>query len=316
MMAEPALDRHLYVLGDLSAHVGFLNCERIAERRHIHAWHVAPHYHEGLTQVFCFASGRVRGQIDYETVDLPGPTVVWMPALVGHGFLYPPDIDGWVVTVATTVIARLLASMPWIGAWPQRAAVLEGKAHAAELARLVDLFRMIENDHGRAGEERDGALEALTRLVLVEMHRALRDADSRQEGQPDRRFHLVRRFQMLVDRDFARQRTVGDYAAELSVTLTHLSRSVKALTGRTAGEVVHDRLVLEARRLLAFSSQPIAAIAYQLNFSSPTYFTRFFVNRTRETPSEFRLRLRTAAEDVRAELARGAVPAGQLGAGG
>ena len=310
MVAEPALDRHLYVLGDVSAHVGFLNCERIAERSHIHAWRVAPHYHEGLTQIFCFASGRVRGQIDYEAVDLAGPTVVWMPALVGHGFLYPPDIDGWVVTIATTVMARLMASMPWVGPWPARAAVLMAPDHDAALARIVGLFRMIESEHGRAGEERDCVLEALTRLVLTEMHRALRGGSGGLETPPDRRFHLVRQFQMLVDRDFARQRTVGDYAAELSVTLTHLSRSVKALTGRTAGEVVHDRLVLEARRLLAFTTVPIADIAYRLHFSTPTYFTRFFVNRTGETPSGFRLRLRAAAGDLRADATPGpgAVP--------
>jgi AraC family transcriptional activator of pobA len=88
------------------------------------------------------------------------------------------------------------------------------------------------------------------------------------------------------------QRSVTSYATDLAVTPTHLSRTVKALTGRTAGEVVHDRLVLEARRLIVSTNLPIADISYRLNFSTPTYFARFFANRTSETPSEFRQRMR------------------------
>jgi AraC family transcriptional activator of pobA len=191
---------HEAVLGDASAHVGFLNCERIAERSHIHGWQVAPHYHEGLTQIFCFASGRVRGQIDYEAADLSAPAVVWVPALVSHGFLYPPQMEGWVVTLPSAVMARLAAAMPWLSPWLSRAAVLTGEIHVDEL-RLLTLFETIEREHGSSGEERDTVLEALVRLVLAEVHRGLRCTGGWLGRMPDRHFNLVRQFQILVDRD-------------------------------------------------------------------------------------------------------------------
>src|SRR3546814_12365881 len=101
---------------------------------------------------------------------------------------------------------------------------------------------------------------------------------------PDRRFDLVRRFEALVDRDPAANRPVGDYAAALNVTPTHLARMVRAVTGRAPGDILHDRLFQAARRQIAFTDLPIAEIAYRLRFSPPSYFTLFSTAQTGQTP--------------------------------
>ena len=54
-------------------------------------------------------------------------------------------------------------------------------------------------------------------------------------------------------------------------------------------EVVHERLLQEARRLLRFSAVPVSEIGYQLGFADPAYFSRFFTKRTGLPPSQFRL---------------------------
>src|SRR3546814_7961542 len=92
------------------------------------------------------------------------------------------------------------------------------------------------------------AIEALFRLILVQLHRGLARRTATARAMPDRRFDLVRRFEALVDRDPAANRPVGDYAAALNVTPTHLARMVRAVTGRAPGDILHDRLVLAARR--------------------------------------------------------------------
>src|SRR3546814_274704 len=136
------------------------------------------------------------------------------------------------------------------------------------------------------------AIEALFRLILVQLHRGLARRTATARAMPDRRFDLVRRFEALVDRDSAANRPVGDYAAALNVTPTHLARTVRAVTGRAPGDILHDRLVLAARRQIAFTDLPMAEIAYRLKFSSPSYFTRFFTGLTGERPTEFRSRMR------------------------
>lgn len=291
-MHRPYLDRSRYVPGDASLHVGFLNVERIADRRHIHDWRVDAHFHEGLAQLFFFAAGEVTGQIDYEKRRIASPALIWMPALVGHGFDYPKDMVGWVITLPTTDVVRLARKLPQAEPWPERTAMLTGNDLAPHTSSLRRIFEELEAESRGSADARDIAVEALFSLIMVKMHRGFARVAATSNAAPDRRRDLVRRFEALVDRDHATNRPVNDYAAELNVTPTHLARTVKAVTGRSPGDIVHDRLILESRRQIAFTDQPIAEIAYRLNFSSPSYFSRFFAGLTGENPTEFRARIR------------------------
>jgi AraC family transcriptional activator of pobA len=283
-------------LGDASQHVGLLNCEQISERRHIHGWHVDTHYHEGLAQLFYFDDGEILGHLDFEEIQITAPALIWMPPLVSHGFDYPEGICGWVVTIPSADLMRISNTMPWIDSWLSRPAHIFGHEHRAGLLPFRSLFEKIEAEHSHWGEDRGVTLEALFRIALVRLHRCLQAASPRKTTAPVPHKALVNEFRSLVDRDYFRGRSVSEYAAELSVTSTYLTRCVRAATGRTAGEIIHDRLMLEARRLMVFTDLPIAQIAYRLNFTTPSYFTRFFTGLSGEKPTSFRKRMR--ARDV------------------
>ncbi|MFV0295610.1 MAG: helix-turn-helix domain-containing protein [Hyphomicrobiaceae bacterium] len=64
------------------------------------------------------------------------------------------------------------------------------------------------------------------------------------------------------------------------------------MTGRTASEVMTDQLLLRSKRKLAFTDQSVSDIAFDLGFSSPSYFSRFFSAQTSETPRDFRKTIR------------------------
>ncbi len=83
-------------------------------------------------------------------------------------------------------------------------------------------------------------------------------------------------------------RDVADYAAALGVTPTHLTRACRAACGRTAHELLQDRLLFEARCLLSDTTLPVKDIAGRLGFGSAAYFTRAFHYQTGQTPSAFR----------------------------
>tara|TARA_E500000305_G_scaffold94732_1_gene83846 strand:+ start:122 stop:1075 length:954 start_codon:yes stop_codon:yes gene_type:complete len=295
-MTDARLDRHQYVLGSPSAHVGLLNCERIAERRHIHNWSVAPHYHEGLSQLFLFRRGHVTGQIDDRHYSLPSPALVWAPALCRHGFDYEPEMLGWVITIPSADVTRLTEGRAWLRDRIQKPQVLEGPEHAKLLTEVQLLVRRIEEEHRRYGPDRSLALEALFQLLLLSLYRGLSDEPDAVPARTDRRQVLVQRFQELLDQHINAVRSVASFAAMMAVTPTHLSRTVKAVTGCTAGEIIQDRMLLEAKRQLVFSDHPIAEIAYALDFSSASYFSRFFTARTGETPARFRRRARSISE--------------------
>ena len=124
------------------------------------------------------------------------------------------------------------------------------------------------------------------------MNRGLHDRDAFANDSRERTRDLVRKFQSLVENPETTDNTVTAVARVLSVTPTHLSRSVKAVTGRTASEVLTDQLLLRSKRKLAFTDQSVSDIAFDLGFSSPSYFSRFFSAHTGETPREFRKSVR------------------------
>jgi AraC family transcriptional regulator, transcriptional activator of pobA len=99
---------------------------------------------------------------------------------------------------------------------------------------------------------------------------------------------LLRKFIQLIDNHYIHKRTVHEYADLLSVTPNYLSQSVKQASGRNALAFIAERLVTEAKSLLLYTNFEIAEIGYQLNFSDPTNFGKFFKKQVGLSPSAFR----------------------------
>lgn len=154
----------------------------------------------------------------------------------------------------------------------------------AEMAQQLDnIAREIEQ--GEPAMER--ALQHHAGLLGVWLERQAARADQAEprERAADR---LAAAYASLLERDFRSGKSVADYAAELGITATHLSRACRASCGRPASALLHDRLHYEARRLLSETRLPVKEIARSLGFRSAGYFTRAFQHQTGQTPSAFR----------------------------
>lgn len=106
--------------------------------------------------------------------------------------------------------------------------------------------------------------------------------------RPKAAVRLARAFTDLIERDFRSGKTVADYAADLGVTPTHLTRVCRETCGRPASALLHDRQLFEARRMLSETKIPVQDIAQALGFGSAAYFSRSFQARTGKTPTAFR----------------------------
>ncbi|MBT34484.1 MAG: AraC family transcriptional regulator [Thalassobius sp.] len=108
------------------------------------------------------------------------------------------------------------------------------------------------------------------------------------ETSKDNRYQLVNRFKKAVESNYKKAHLVKDYADLLDTDPIRLNKVCKKLTLKTAGEIITERIILEAKRQLAFSSLTNKEIAHFLNFEDPSYFSRVFRKKTGLTPTDFR----------------------------
>ncbi|WFE39221.1 AraC family transcriptional regulator [Micromonospora sp. WMMD998] len=105
---------------------------------------------------------------------------------------------------------------------------------------------------------------------------------------PGAEAETFRRLCREVERGYRRTRRVEDYAAQLGCSVRTLTRACLAVTGRSAKQVIDERVALQARRLLAATDEPIAGIGRRLGFPEPTNFGRFFTREVGVSPGAFR----------------------------
>ncbi|MDG4766802.1 AraC family transcriptional regulator [Solwaraspora sp. WMMD406] len=130
-------------------------------------------------------------------------------------------------------------------------------------------------------------------------------------GLPSR-LDTFRRFQQEVERDHARTRRVEEYAERLGCAVRTVTRASLGVTGRTAKQVIDDRVALQAKRLLAATDLPVAEVGQRLGFPEPTNFGRFFQREVGRSPGAFRAGVRQSGRRDAAPPAR---PIGLPGGG-
>ncbi|HEY6869954.1 MAG TPA: helix-turn-helix domain-containing protein [Novosphingobium sp.] len=272
----------------------FVHIEAISARATRYEGTIAPHTHPGIFQLLLLERGAGTLTGDGVRRDLAPAALAVLPSGSIHAFRFVPGTEGWVLSIATNLLGALQVS-------GQRRADLAALAQATALGldpgcpaarRLGWLFREIA---GELAEGHGGQLPALllaTLALLLTQVDALLAREARPTAvpvqPPDRGEQLVRRFRTLVDQHYRAGWPVARYAAQLGTTTPTLTRVCRRSLGRAPGEVVLDRLLLEAMRALTYSSSAISEIAHDLGFSDPAYFARFFRRRTGATASRFR----------------------------
>ncbi|HZP77611.1 MAG TPA: helix-turn-helix domain-containing protein [Pseudolabrys sp.] len=268
----------------------FIHIETISSRSSIHDWTIRAHRHRDLFQILVIERGG--GEMIFEAATLPftAPAAFLVPPTVAHGFRFNPAVtDGWVVSFSEDVATALgereaMARLKAFAAEPMIALSSD-----AEISRLSALCKELEQERFLAREGHRLAMRGYLALIAIEMVRlALNRARSGAATTltlADPRIEALRR---LVEEHFRKERLISFYAEKLAVTADRLNDHVKRATGVTAGHLIRQRVLTEAKRQLVFTTQPIHEIAYDLAFSDPSHFARFFRKQTGMTPQEFR----------------------------
>lgn len=107
-------------------------------------------------------------------------------------------------------------------------------------------------------------------------------------GIIDSKIELTNRFLSILSEDFKAQKKVTYYASRVRVTPRHLSKVVKQVTGKSAGQHIDDFVIREAKLLLTSHIMNISEIAIELGFSNGSFFGKFFKKQTNLSPGTFK----------------------------
>ena len=270
----------------------FIHVETIVSRSSIHDWTIRAHRHRNLFQILVLDRGG--GEMTYEaaTIAFEAPCAILVPATIAHGFRFHPAVtDGWVMSF-TEDVAEAMGDRRGEALAQLRALAAEPVVPLteAERERLSRLARELHDERFLARPGFRIAMRGLLALIAVEVAR-IAAGHARAGNEPvalEPAGATVEALRKLVEEHFQKERQLAFYADKLAMTVDRLNDHVRRATGVTAGHLVRQRVLTEAKRQLVFTSQPIHEIAYDLAFSDPSHFARFFRKQTGTTPHEFR----------------------------
>ena len=140
-------------------------------------------------------------------------------------------------------------------------------------------------------------LRHLVSTILLWVERWYDAVRTERRADDDAEVQLHRRFTAALERDFRDHHDAGHYADALAVPPAALSRALSEVTGRTTKELVTDRVMLEAARLLRFTDATVGEVAHRAGFTDPLYFSRAFKRHAGEPPVAYRDRVRGKSMD-------------------
>ena len=269
----------------------FIHIETISSRSSIHDWTIRAHRHRNLFQILLIVRGGGDMTFEAQTIPFEAPSAIIIPATIAHGFRFRPEAtEGWVLTFTEDVARSLddrsgeaLATLRALAADP--VLPLVGDAEIERIGRLcadLDEERFLARDGYRFAMRGYLALIAIA-VARLAASRARSGTATLMPADP-----TVDALRYLVEEHFRKERQLAFYAGKLAMTPDRLNDHVKRAAGVTAGHLIRQRVLSEAKRQLVFTNQPIHEIAYDLTFADPSHFTRFFRKQTGTTPQAFR----------------------------
>jgi AraC family transcriptional activator of pobA len=268
-----------------------MHCETIAARSTLHNWEIRPHQHHGLFQVLFLKAGQALIRADDDQLDMHPDQVLLVPQMCVHGFNFAPHAEGHVLTLAYPLLARV-GGVAGEALLQLRKPYLHSLPPGEEGDDLRQHFSTIDREYRQAATHRGLLLEALLAGMVAWLARQIVPPVPQSTGSAHaaRGSHHVSRFCQMIEAEYSTQHAVSWYASRLGISPAHLNALCRQSSQQSALALIHERLLLEARRSLAYSARSVADVSYALGFADPAYFTRFFKQRVGQSPKAFRTR--------------------------
>lgn len=249
-------------------------------------------------QAFFVSRGMATLSVDgQEELALPAPSALWLPRRVSGTFVLAAGSEGAMLSAAEDFVRRTVGDSPaavQLHDMIERVAVAQSEnltTHAGDIGRAFAVMTEEGQHHLPGGAAVVGAYFSVLLLMIWRASGASAPTKTSGTGATS-----LQRFRQIVELRYREQPAIADIARAMGITYDHLHRACIAGTGKSPMELIHERLIAEAKLRLGQSEQSVEQIGFGLGFRDPGYFSRFFKSRVGEPPGAYRRRIATQSE--------------------
>jgi len=254
------------------------------QHQHLHKAHRHSFYHF----VF-FTQGKGKQQIDFKTFDVKPNLIYFMVPGQVHSWNFESEPDGYLINFSASYFGSLLLKQEYLDKFsffsgkPEQQVLVLDESTANKTAAI---FESILKEGELAEPFNDDLVKVLLLQLFIEVARTTKNAGNLKANPYNHT--ILKNFQHLIEENYTNLRLPKQYAELLYITPNHLNALCNDFLGTSAGKLIRDRIILEAKRLLINLDLRVVEIAEKLNFEDQSYFVKFFKKYEGLTPDRFR----------------------------
>jgi len=247
-----------------------------------------PHKHSFYHSVF-FTAGRGSHSIDFDRFDIQTNQIYFMIPGQVHTWEFEGEMEGYVVNFSTAFFQSFLLRPDYIETFSFFAGNASGSVLNLSDEKAISVQaafeELVEQAHA-AHVHRWDMIRILLLKICISIEQNNNEAHTHDVTNYN--YALLKNFQKLIEKNYKKLKLPMEYAELLYITPNHLNALCKDQVGIAAGELIRNRIILEAKRMLINKQVSISEIAYELNFKDNSYFSKFFKKQAGISPEEFR----------------------------
>jgi AraC family transcriptional regulator, transcriptional activator of pobA len=252
-----------------------------------HSFVEEPHRHNSYVLVF-FTKGSGTHEIDFDVFTIQAGSMFFLQPGQMHHWNLSDDVEGFVIFYSQEMY-NLYFGQKTIGDYPFYSSVHNKPEMVFDLAEskaILPYFNTMVAETKENHRFKQDKIMNLLDCIHIEIARKYTETNLHEAHSYNVK---MKSFEVILEKNFKIEKTPSFYASQLHITLKHLNRICNEILQKTTTEVITDRIILEAKRMLMDKKMTVNEIATALGYDDYSYFTRLFKKHTKITPSAFRV---------------------------